>query len=124
MEAAQIIPKNQRTTDIGNLVSLVRSMLPVSQEKLGRLLRVSSRSIARWETEGKAPAKHETLERLTQLKKIITIGNKVYTPKGLDEFLSTPLDVFEGRTGYDMISLNENEAVISALASDYEGIGF
>ena len=124
METAQTTIENQGTIDISKLVPLVRSELSVSQEHFGQLLRVSGRSVARWEKERKAPMKYETRERLTQLKKITTIGRKVYTPKGLNEFLSTPLSVFGGKTGYDMISLNENEAVISALAADYEGIGF
>ena len=124
METTQMTTENKRITDLDKIVSFVRGELFVSQEQFGRLLRVSSRSVARWEKERKAPVKYETLERLAQLKKIATIGRKVYTPEGLNEFLSTPLSVFEGKTGYDMIFLNENEAVISALAADYEGMGF
>ena len=124
METAQITIENLRISDLSKLVSLVRDELSVSQEHLGQLLRVSGRSVARWEKEKKAPQKYETLERLTQLKKITNIGMKVYTKKGLHEFLSTPLNVFGGKTGYDMILLNEHEAVINALAADYEGMGF
>ena len=123
METAKIEIRNYRI-DPKKLVPLVRGELAISQERLGRLLRVSSRSVARWEKERKAPVRQETLERLTQLQKITTIGRKVYTAKGLNEFLSAPLGVFGDKTGYDMILLGEYEAVIGALASDFEGIGF
>lgn len=123
METATIKSKNYRI-EPNILVPLVRGELALSQEKLGRLLRVSGRSVARWEKEKKAPARQETLERLSQLKKITTIGRKIYTAKGLNEFLSIPLSVFEGKSGYEMILLGEYEAVIGALAADYEGMGF
>jgi len=123
METTTIKAKNYRI-EPNTLVPLVRGELALSQEKLGRLLRVSSRSVARWEKEKKAPVRQETLERLAQLKKIITIGRKVYTAKGLNEFLSIPLSVFGGKSGYEMILLAEYEAVIGALAADYEGMGF
>lgn len=124
METVQTRTRNQYNSDDIKSVSLVRQELSVSQEQFGRLLRVSGRSVARWEKSGKAPVKHETLERLAKLKKIAVLGLKVYTPEGLKEFLSTPLDIFGGRTGYDMIALNEYDTVMSALASDYEGLGF
>ena len=123
METTTIKAKNYRI-EPNTLVPLVRGELALSQEKLSRLLRVSSRSVARWEKEKKAPVRQETLERLTQLKKIITIGRKIYTAKGLNEFLSIPLSVFGGKSGYEMILLAEYEAVIGALAADYEGMGF
>ena len=123
METAEFELKNYRI-DPNKLVPLVRGELAVSQEQLGRLLRVSSRSIARWEKERKAPVRQETLERLAQLKKIAAIGRKVYTAQGLNEFLSMPLSIFEGRTGFEMILLGEYEAVLGALAADYEGMGF
>ena len=123
MKTAQIKSKHH-ITDIGKLVYLIREELSVSQEQLGKLLRVSGRSVARWEKENKVPVKYETLDRLMKLEKIAALGKEIYTSEGLNEFLSTPLDVFKGRTGYDMILLGEYEAVIGALASDYEGIGF
>lgn len=123
METTTIKAKNYRI-EPNTLVPLVRGELALSQEKLSRLLRVSSRSVARWEKEKKAPVRQETLERLAQLKKIITIGRKIYTAKGLNEFLSIPLSVFGGKSGYEMILLAEYEAVIGALAADYEGMGF
>lgn len=122
MRQATVIAKNGRI-DPNTIVPLVRGELSLSQEKLGRLLRVSSRSVARWEKEKKAPSRQETLERLAQLNEIISIGRKVYTAKGLNDFLSIPLSVFGGKSGYEMILLDEYEAVIGALAADYEGMG-
>jgi len=123
METTTIKAKNYRI-EPNTLVPLVRGELALSQEKLGLLLEVSGPSVARCENEKKAGVRQETLERLAQLKKIITIGRKVYTAKGLNEFLSIPLSVFGGKSGYEMILLAEYEAVIGALAADYEGMGF
>ena len=106
------------------IVPLIRKDLSISQEQLGRLLKTSGRTVARWEKEKKAPVRPETLERLIQLKKIARLGLKIYTPEGLNEFLSTPAAVFDGKTGYDMILLGEYDAVVGALAADYEGMGF
>ena len=106
------------------LVPSVRNDLAISQEQLGRLLKSSSRSVARWEKEKKAPVRSETLERLLQLKKIAALGRKIYTSEGLNEFLATPLAVFDGNTGYDMILIGDYDKVIGALAADYEGMGF
>ena len=66
----------------------------------------------------------EVGERLMRLEKIMTVGGKIYTPVGLNNFLSMPLGVFGDKTGYDMILLDKHEVVVGALAADYEGIGF
>ena len=88
-----------------------------------RLLKVSSRKVARWEKSNSGPERQEQKERLAHLQEIIDLGTKVYTPEGLREFFSTPLPEFGNKTAFDMFFIGDYEAVLSALAADYEGLG-
>lgn len=108
---------------LSRLVPYVREALSISQEQMGRLLKVSGRSVARWEKEKTGPKKGVQKELLKRLYEIAVLGSKIYTAEGLNEFLSTPLSVFGGRTGYDLIFLGEHQRVLGALAADYEGLG-
>jgi len=105
------------------LLRLVRNTLPISQEQVARLLKVSSRTVARWEKSNSGPERQEQKERLARLQEIIDLGTKVYTPEGLSEFFSTPLPEFGNKTAFDMFFIGDYEAVLSALAADYEGLG-
>ena len=105
------------------LLRLVRNALPVSQEQVARLLKVSTRTVARWEKSDSGPERQEQKERLVRLQEIIDLGTKVYTPEGLSDFFSTPLPEFGNKTAYDMLFIGDYDAVLSALAADYEGLG-
>jgi DNA-binding transcriptional regulator YiaG len=105
------------------LLHLVRTTLPISQEQVARLLKVSSRTVARWEKSNSGPERQEQRERLARLQEIIELSTKVYTPEGLREFFSTPLPEFGNKTAFDMFFIGDYEAVLSALAADYEGLG-
>ena len=105
------------------LLHLVRNTLPISQEQVARLLKVSSRTVARWEKSNSGPERQEQRERLARLQEIIDLGTKVYTPEGLSDFFSTPLPEFGNKTAYDMLFIGDYDAVLSALAADYEGLG-
>ena len=105
------------------LLRLVRNTLPISQEQVARLLKVSSRTVARWEKSDSGPERQEQRERLVRLQEIIDLGTKVYTPEGLREIFSAPLPEFGNKTAYDMLSIGDYDAVLSALAADYEGLG-
>lgn len=102
----------------------IRQGLAISQERLSRLLKVSSKTVNRWEKEHKVPRDSEILHRLAKLQEVKDLGLMVYSTDGLKEFLSTPLPVFEGRCAFDLLQLGEYEPVIAALASDLEGAGF
>lgn len=102
----------------------VRDTLYLSQEQLARLLKVSSRTVARWEKARTGPERPEHKERLLHLKQIIDLGKKVYSIDGLREFFITPLPEFGNKTALDMVSIGDFEAVLGALASDYEGLGY
>lgn len=102
----------------------IRQALAISQEHMGRLLCVSVKTVSRWEKDQRQPRAPEQRLRLAKLEEMIKLGQAVYTPEGLNAFLSTPLPVFSGRTGFDLLQLGDYDPVIAALAADYEGTGF
>ena len=53
------------------LLHLVRNTLLISQEKVASLLKVSSRTVARWEKSNSGPERQEQRERLARLQEII-----------------------------------------------------
>jgi DNA-binding transcriptional regulator YiaG len=110
------------TSQIDTLNPLeIRQLLHLSQKRMSHLLHVSSTTISRWE-KTEANPNPEAKQHLAKLKKIADIAIKVYTPEGVEEFLSTPMEEFDGRTAYELISLGEHERVIAALAADREGL--
>ncbi|MBW4623797.1 MAG: helix-turn-helix domain-containing protein [Cyanosarcina radialis HA8281-LM2] len=102
----------------------IRQELSLSQERLSNLLRVSVKTVSRWEKEARQPTDPDQLLRLAKLKEIASLGRMVYTAEGLKEFLSTPLPIFGGRSGFDLMQLGDYEPVMAALAADFEGTGF
>lgn len=102
----------------------IRTELAISQERLSTLLKVSSKTINRWEKEKRQPRDRDVLWRLAKLKEIIDLGLKVYTPEGFKEFMTTPLPVFGGKAAFDLLFVGDYEPVLAALAADFEGTGF
>lgn len=102
----------------------IRQGLGISQERMSNLLKVSSKTITRWEKHERLPNDSEALSRLAKLKEITELGLMVYTAVGFQEFLKTPLPVFEGRCAFDLFGLGDYETVLSAIAADFEGTGF
>lgn len=60
------------------------------------------------------------LERFPEIERV---GLAVYSAEGLREFLTTPMERFGGCSGIELIRDGHGERVLSALASDYEGLG-
>ena len=102
----------------------IRQGFAISQERMGSLLKVSAKTVTRWEKGSRQPSDRDALLRLAKLKEIQELGLMVYTPDGFGEFLNTPLPVFGGRCAFDLLMLGDYEPVISALAGDFEGTGF
>lgn len=102
----------------------IRQGLALSQERLGALLRISPKTVSRWERAKRRPTDEDVLRKMSKLQEIYELGSRMYSPEGLKEFLTTPLPVFGGRSGLDLMGLGEFEPVLSALAADYEGTGF
>ena len=104
--------------------SLIRKRFDLSQERLSTLLRVSVKTVSRWEKKQGKPQKQEQIMSLAKLNEIWELGRKIYTKEGLKEFLRTPLPVFDGKTAFDLIKIGEYDRVIGALAAELEGVGF
>lgn len=102
----------------------IRQGLAISQEHFSHLLGISAKTVGRWEKQERRPTDPAHLARLAKLKEILDLGLMVYSSPGLHEFLSTPLPIFNGRSGFELIQLGEYEPVIAALAADFEGTGF
>jgi transcriptional regulator with XRE-family HTH domain len=104
--------------------SLIRKRFALSQERMSTLLRVSVKTVMRWEKKQGKPQKQEQIMSLAKLNEIWELGRKIYTKEGLKEFLRTPLPIFDGKTAFDLILIGEYDRVIGALAAELEGIGF
>lgn len=112
--------------------AIIRQKLSLSQEKLSRLLKVSSKTVNRAEKQHLPLKDADAQARLAKLDEIVTLGLMVYTLDGLKEFLTTPLPVFdlpqatlrERYTALDLMQIGDFDRVISALAADFEGLGF
>ncbi len=113
------IDRNQRLNPLD-----IRQGLAISQERMSTLLKVSTKTVTRWEKGERRPSDQDALSRLAKLREIKELGLVVYTPEGFQEFLKTPLPVFGGRCAFDLLQLGDYETVISALAADFEGTGF
>ncbi len=117
------LPLHRGTQD-GRLAFFIRECLDLSTESMGRMLQVSSRTINRWEEQQNIPRDPNQALRIHKLKEIVDLGLKVYTSEGLREFLSKPQPAFNGHTAYQLMSIGEYDTVLSALAADFEGLGF
>lgn len=62
--------------------------------------------------------------RSAQVTEIVQLGLMLYTPEGLELFLTTPMGVFDGQTAMQLIERSESDQVLAALAADYEGMGW
>ena len=89
---------------------------------MGRLLEVTSKTIARLEEENRLPAQPAVASRLARLKELGDLGLLVYTRDGFAQFMATPLPVFDGVTALQLIERGDIERVFAELASTYEGV--
>lgn len=101
----------------------IRQSLSLSQEKLAAVLKVSTKTVSRWE-RGQSQPDNQELQRLAKLEEIRELGLMVYSVRGLKQFLATPLPLFGGRSAGDLIFLGEFDLVIAALAADFEGAAY
>jgi transcriptional regulator with XRE-family HTH domain len=104
----------------------LRRDLNLSRERMARLLDVSAETVERWEHRRSLPPRTSSRIRaqVAQIQEVRDLGLCVYTPEGFRQFLKTPLPTFAGRTALQMIEQGQADAVISALAADYEGLGW
>jgi hypothetical protein len=100
----------------------VRLTLGVSRDRMGRLLEVTAKTVARLEDENRLPAQPAVATRLAKLKELTDLGLLVYTPDGFVRFMATPLPVFDGLTALQLIERGEVERVFAELAATYESV--
>ena len=101
----------------------IRQQLHLSQERMSHLLHVSAKTLWRWENQQAAP--HCAAQQsLSKLKSIAELAEKIYTPEGIETFLSTPMAEFDHLSAYNLLALGKYEPVMAALAADYEGLGY
>jgi hypothetical protein len=98
--------------------------LPLSFERMGNLFHVSSKTVQRWKEGTYTPSGRDVLGTLSRVIEVIELGRKVYTPEGLEEFVTTPLPGFGHRTAIQLMAEGEYDKVLGALADDHEGLGF
>ena len=98
--------------------------LPLSSERMGDLFHVSSKTVQRWKERKFTPSHEDVLGKLSRVIEVVELGRKVYTPEGLEEFVTTPLPVFGHRSAIQLMAEGEYDKVLGALADDYEGLGF
>ncbi|MCL5263779.1 MAG: DUF2384 domain-containing protein [Chloroflexi bacterium] len=102
----------------------IREDLKISRERMARLLDVSSKTIERWEERNLLPSTRVLMDRLAKIQEIVEVGRAVYTQEGFRRFLATPMAEFDGRTALQLIEMEQGDRVLSALAADYEGLGY
>jgi transcriptional regulator with XRE-family HTH domain len=100
----------------------VRAALGISRERMGRLLDVTAKTVARLEERERLPASAAVASRLALIQELVDFGLIVFTPAGLAQFVSTPLPAFRGLAALQLIERGETERVMGTLASLYEGV--
>jgi DNA-binding XRE family transcriptional regulator len=100
----------------------IRQSLGISRDRMGRLLEVTSKTVARLEDQDRLPAQSAAATRLAKLKELADLGLLVYTPEGFVQFMATPLPAFGGLNALQMIERGDIDRVFAELASTYEGV--
>jgi len=102
----------------------IRATLGISQEILAHILRVTVRTVSRWEKAETQPTNPGDIDRIKRLKALVTLGLKVYSKQGLRSLLAEDQPVFGDKSGIDMLAFDEYERVAVAIEADYEGLGY
>ena len=103
----------------------LRERLGVSLERMGRLLDVSASTIHRWEAQRRAaPRASRWKRRLAVVDEVVRLGRVVYGERGIPRLPDQPTERVRRLTALQLIERGEEERVLAALASDYEGLGY
>lgn len=101
----------------------IRRDLHLSRERMSRILHVSTKTLERWENRNQV-LDPKSKKDFAKLREISELARTVYTPDGVEAFLTTPMAVFDGCTALELMSLGDYDRVIGALCADYEGLGY
>lgn len=99
----------------------VREALGISRERMGRLLDLTSKTVARLEEGERLPTGAAALTRLALIREVVDLGLVVFTPGGFARFMASPAPAFRGLTPLQLVERGEVEHVFGALAALYEG---
>jgi DNA-binding transcriptional regulator YiaG len=102
----------------------IRVTLGISQEILAQILRVTVRTVSRWEKGETQPTSPGDIAQIKRLKALMDLGLKVYSRQGLQSLLAEAQPVFGNKTGIDMLAFGEYERVVAAIEADFEGLGY
>lgn len=100
----------------------LRSALGISAERMGRLVDLTPKTIARLEASDRLPASAAAASRLAQVQEIVDLGLLVFTSQGLRRFMITPFPAFGHCTALQLIERGEAARVLEELAAAYEGV--
>jgi len=117
-------PRKGVTTAFSKELLAIRTTLGISQEILAHVLRVTVRTVSRWERAETQPTNPGDIDRIKHLKELMALGLKVYSKHGLQSLLAEGQPVFGNKSGIDMLAFGEYERVAAAIEADYEGLGY
>ena len=67
----------------------IRQDLNLSRERMGRILHVSAKTLERWENRNEI-LNPKARKNFAKLREIAALARAVYTPEGVEAFLTTP----------------------------------
>lgn len=88
---------------------------------MGRLVDLTSKTVARIESTGRLPLSSSAGARLALIRTLVDLGLVVFSAEGFRRFVATPYPVFGGRTALQLIEQGEGVRVLELLAATYEG---
>jgi transcriptional regulator with XRE-family HTH domain len=117
-------PHKGATLAFSRELQTIRVTLGISQEILAQVLRVTVRTVSRWENGETQPTSPGDLAQIKRLKALMDLGLKAYSRNGLQSLLAESQPVFGNKTGIDMLAFGEYERVAAAIEADFEGLGY
>ncbi len=100
----------------------LRAALGVTRDRMGRLVDLTPKTVARLEQADRLPASAPAASRLAQIQEIVDLGRVVYSEEGFRRFVATPLPAFGHLTALQLIERGEATRVLEELAATYEGV--
>lgn len=88
---------------VGPLLESMRRTLRISQETLAHNLKLSVRTIVRWEKEGDEPPLLER-ERIELLYEVVEIAREIMNPEEIPTWFATPKEALAGTRPIDLFS--------------------
>jgi DNA-binding XRE family transcriptional regulator len=111
---AWLVPGGVSDHWTGDRIRELRRRLPATQEEFAQILDVASSSVHRWEA-GRVEADRRTCEKMSSLKKIVSMLDKHFRAEGRVEFFRTPQPRLDDDRPMDLLGLPSAEKRIGVL---------